>query len=281
MLVKRMPLLLVFAGGCLSGAVLIGFVHADPESTRASKPMKPLQAHAVTLAQASDHRDVQHRSVSGASAVTGEPEVAAPSPERIEPKDDAAPESGTSLTEVLARLEATYRAGLAAAPAPQVVPPPAPEPAAPVVAAAPVSSAVAVAAPMPAAPPAELPAVAPKSVHVPVPPPASLPSDPAHVVAARDEAPPGNVHVGDVNNVNIASVHLGDVVQVQQLALLQYMQLLALTPGAGVAASRPGIAPPAHAQRRHLPRRPPPFSTSLTDPNNPWGFDFPPTVLAK
>jgi hypothetical protein len=274
MLVKRMPLLLVFAGGCLSGAVLIGFVRAEPESARAPKPTKAWQGRVVTLAQASDSRDGDH------DVVRAEPQVAAASLERIEPSGDDAPESGTSLAEVLARLEATYRERLVASQAPQGAPPTAPDPVAPAIAAAPVSSALAAAAPVPAAAPVELPAAAPKSVHVPVPPVPGL-RDEAARVALRDEAPPRNVHVGDVNNVNIASVHLGDVVQVQQLALLQYMQLLALTPAAGVAAPRAGIAPPAHVQRRHLPRRPPPFSTSLTDPNNPWGFDFPPTVLAK
>ena len=103
------------------------------------------------------------------------------------------------------------------------------------------------------------------------------------MVASRgEESRPREVHVGDVNHVNIGSVHLGDVVQVQQqLALLQYMQLLALTPGARVAAPGVGFAPTASTPRRGVPRRPAPFSTSLTDPNNPWGFDFPPTVLAK
>jgi hypothetical protein len=273
-----MPLLLVFAGGCLSGAVLIGFMREQPESARAPKPMKAWEDRAVTLAHASDSRDDDD---GAANAVPAESEVAAAAPKRIEPSDGDAPEAGASLAEVLARLEATYRERLVASQVPPAAPPPAPDHVAPALAAAPVSSVVAVAAPVAAAAPVELPTAAPKSVHVPVPPEPALENEAPRVVASRDEAPARNVHVGDVNNVNIGSVHLGDVVQVQQLALLQYMQLLALTPGARIAAPRAGIVPPAHAPRRQLPRRPPPFSTSLTDPNNPWGFDFPPTVLAK
>jgi hypothetical protein len=274
-----MPLLLVFAGGCLSGAVLIGFMREQPESARAPKPMKAWEGRAVTLAHASDSRDGDDGAT---SAMPAEPEVGTASPKSIEPSDGDAPEAGDSLAEVLARLEATYREGLTPSRVAPATPPSAPDHVAPALAAAPVSSAVAAAAPVAAATrPVELPAPTPKSVHVPVQPAPALENEAPRVVASRDEAPARNVHVGDVNNVNIGSVHLGDVVQVQQLALLQYMQLLALTPGAGIAAPRAGRVPPAHAPRRQLPRRPPPFSTSLTDPNNPWGFDFPPTVLAK
>ena len=56
------------------------------------------------------------------------------------------------------------------------------------------------------------------------------------------------------------------------LVLLQYMQLLSLSPYAQL---------PAGARPRGTTRRPQPFPTALTNPDNPWGFDFPPTVLVK
>jgi hypothetical protein len=276
MLVKRMPLLLVFAGGCLSGAVLIGFVRAEPDSARAPRPMDVPDRRAPTFAQSTESSGVDE------AAANAAPEIVAAPPRTIEPNGGQPPsESGSSLAEVLAGLEATYRERLAASQVREPVRPPAPEPIAPTVTAASVSQTVAATPPVPTALALAEHPTPPQSVPVPAAPAPPVESEAARVVASRDDARSRDVHVGDVNNVNIGSVHLGDVVQVQQLALLQYMQLLALTPGARVAAPGAGIAPPVQAPRRQLPRRPPPFSTSLTDPNNPWGFDFPPTVLAK
>jgi hypothetical protein len=68
-------------------------------------------------------------------------------------------------------------------------------------------------------------------------------------------------------------VHHGDVNHVQQLAILQYFQLLALPP-------QTRFSTPAQSPRggtRHVR----PYSFPLTNPDNPWGFDFPPTVLVK
>ncbi|HYJ10444.1 MAG TPA: hypothetical protein VEX18_15575 [Polyangiaceae bacterium] len=277
MLVKRLPLLLVFAGGCLSGAALIGFVRSEPDSARAPRPMDVSDRRALSFAPTAERMDRDDHEAANAA-----PEIAAASPKKIEPNGgEPPPESGTSLADVLAGLEATYRERLVASQVREPARPPAPEPVAPAVTAASVSPPVAAAAPVPAAVALVEPPAPPKSVPVPAAPAPSVESEAARVVASRDDARSRAVHVGDVNHVNIGSVHLGDVVQVQQLALLQYMQLLALTPRAHVAAPGAGIAPPVQAPRRQLPRRPPPFSTSLTDPNNPWGFDFPPTVLAK
>lgn len=280
MLAKRIPFLLVFAGGCLSGAVLIGFVGAAPERAAAPKRAVNLDrapAGATQTAEGGEHDGEVHRAA---------PELVVSPPHDAEGAASESSPEGSSLAEVLARWEATYRAGLVAARAPEpaplpvAAPPPATESASPVVNAVPVAAPPAVAQPLPA-PPA-LAMAAPPVLAVTAPPAGVLAPDPAPVIASREEPRPRDIHVGDVNHVTIGSVHLGDVVQVQQqLALLQYMQLLALTPGARVAAPGVGFAPAAPTPRRGGPRRPAPFSTSLTDPNNPWGFDFPPTVLAK
>jgi hypothetical protein len=276
MLVKRMPLLLVFAGGCLSGAALIGFVGAEPERAQAPKPTHAFERSAVTFAQSNELSAVEPR------AALAPPEIATPSPERTEPSaGEPAPDSGASLADVLAGLEATYRERLVASQVREPARPPAPEPVAPVLTATSGSPSMAAAAPVPTAVAQVEQPTPPKSAPVPVAPAAAVESEAPRAVASREDAGGREVHVGDVNHVNIGSVHVGDVVQVQQLALLQYMQLLALTPGARVATPGVSLAPPTQAPRRSFPRRPPAFSTSLTDPNNPWGFDFPPTVLAK
>src|SRR6185503_8203930 len=142
--------------------------------------------------------------------------------------------------------------------------------------------------------PREVPAQAQTAVAVAVaataPPPTNAPQAEAHptvapqataepVLAARDEARPLEVSVGSVRqNTNVANVNQGTVVQSQDLALLQYVQLLALSPNAGLASPAPS---PARRPRGTTNRHVTPFSMPLTNPDNPWGFDFPPTVLVK
>jgi hypothetical protein len=85
------------------------------------------------------------------------------------------------------------------------------------------------------------------------------------------------VHV----NIDVGNTHQADAYLAQQLAVMQYtqymqyMQLLALSPYAGLAAAR--------AARGTAPRSAPPpaFQSTLTNPDNPWGFNFPPTPLTK
>ena len=99
----------------------------------------------------------------------------------------------------------------------------------------------------------------------------------APVLASRDEARPRDIHIGDVNrNTHVGNVVHGDVVQgdvvlVQQLAVLQYLQLFAAQPyGFTYASPPPGKATPTRA-----------FKSTLTNPDNPWGFDFKPTPLTN
>jgi hypothetical protein len=84
------------------------------------------------------------------------------------------------------------------------------------------------------------------------------------------------IHVGAGHeSVQVSNVSQSNVVQVQQVAVVPYVQVVGLVPV-------PKVPPPrSSSPYRMTTRRPPPFATSLTDPNNPWGFDFPPTVLVK
>jgi hypothetical protein len=273
MLARRLPLLWVFAGGCLSGAALIHFWRGDAEVIL--PPAQAMIERAATpppLATAS------------AQAPAVSPEAVSATPAGPEHTDDVSaspPEQGHSVAEVLARLETEYRQGLVAgtpagavsavrddvAPAATAAPQPAPgpEPAPAVIAAVPP-------APTHEAAVRELPAREEPSV--------------ALVAAVTTATPPAAVHV---SNVDIGAVHIGDVHQntqvsyVQQndayllhLALLQNLQLLALSPYARLSPP----ASPAHRPNGTT-RRPPAFPSSLTNPDNPWGFDFPPTILAK
>jgi hypothetical protein len=181
-----------------------------------------------------------------------------------------AEETGRSLAEVLASLEAEYRK---AAPTTPVAParPGESEPvAAPQVL---VSNApVATVAPLPSATvtsvstSAALSPAAPPTVTRPV---AALP--PTEDTRARPEAPDPDPD-RRLRDAYIASIYEAELYRQQQLALLQYLALISQSRESGRLAPAPS---------RPLPRPSPTFSFPLTNPNNPWGFQFPPTVLAK
>jgi hypothetical protein len=257
MLARRLPLLWTFAGGCLSGAVLIGSWPGESETLPTPK-----------------QQDVVHRSNDAPSPPSAPPRAPTGAAEERETPDDtrgARTEPGSSVADVLMRLETAYRQGLSAA-APVETPAPAAEqlPAVPpetaTIAEAPPREQTAAALAARATPPKSAPEVVAQA--------AAAPPDPAPVLAVRDVAGPRDIHVGDVHqNTHIGNVHQGDVNNVQQLALLQYFQLLALPP-------QTRFSPPAQGSRRGT-RHVAPYSFPLINPDNPWGFDFPPTVLVK
>jgi len=288
MLARHLPLLWVFAGGCVSGATLIIFFRDDggsdpsPKEQRASEQAtEPSVPPAVVVSAVQDDTPSIEAEVV---------EAASPS-DATAPDDDSASESdGTSVADVLARLEAAYREGLAAAA-------PAPAPAASAAAPAPAATAP---APQPAAPAPTL-AAAPTTA-----PPAAAPEAP---VASLDNAKAGDVHIGDVNQntTNVENLHQGDAYMLQQLAYLQYVQSFPLWAGAQVAANpqdtRPGVPPrgawfvastngangangarfvvSANLGQGTTTRGSPTFSFPIINPDNPWGYDFPPPVLVK
>src|SRR5688572_23788148 len=193
---QRLPLIVAFTGGSLMTAGLVGVWETDAETS-----VVPSRVAVVD-------RIVEDEPT--ASAAEGVAPVAPPKAS----DDDGLPaaESGSSLADVLTRLEAAYRKELAAAervtPVAEVTAdsetPPEPAAAAPAPAEEP---------PPLAPPPAVAPvAVAPVNVHI--------------------ENVQQDVHNGDVHNGN---VHQGDVNQAQQIALVQYVQLFALPPNCNVA----------------------------------------------
>jgi len=299
MLTERLPLVWAFAGGCLSGVLALGFWRA--ESAMVSHPARASVSHASDeRAEPSDTtRDARPQvnaeapkghapEHEAATADHAQSATSADAPLAKRDDADAAPEPGSSVADVLNRLESQYRQVLAgttagtaeraaAAPAAMAeapvreVPPPA-EPAATVAAPAP--------APKLAPPP-----VAPERVAPPVEvaeapqPPSALPAEVAQGLAAQGGGQPRDVYLGNVqNNVYMGNVYQGQVVQMQQeLAMLQYMQLLSASPyarfgGRGRGMPRGFAAQPAPA---------PAFRSGLTNPDNPWGFDFPPTNYVK
>jgi hypothetical protein len=278
MLANRLPLLWAFAGGCVASGAALGLFREEATVVPAVAPFRNAEPHA----DSADPNGVEP-APSDADARRSLENNAAD--DDTEPKTDP----GSSVAEVLSRLEAAYRQGLPSAAAPD-------EPAAPN-AAAPTNDATSRTTPEPADttaasvaamhPPDSAPQLSSPPAAAAEPTPervVSAPVAPAPVapaVIARNDAPPrgisvGDVHVGDVHqNTQVGAVHQGDVYAVQQqLMVLQYLQLVAQSPHVRLAA-------PAHDPRQRATRRPHAFSLPLTNPDNPWGFDFPPTVLVK
>jgi hypothetical protein len=251
---QRVTVISAFAGGCLCTA-LIGFWKSDTakqasvtvSERRASLFVAPLEAEP-----------------DAASEIRAEP---------VEPSatvDDGTDEgAGTSVADVLSRLETAYRivsAAKALETEEAIEPPnPAPGPAEP-------------------APEARAELVVPAPVATPEP--SAEPAPPASVAAAPVELPPAisaavsapvaapATYVGEVNNnIHVGDVHVGDRYDVQQLAMIQYLQLLALSSLLG------GHAPVE--QRFQTPARPRAPITVIPNPDNPWGFNFPPPALVK
>ncbi|HYQ05006.1 MAG TPA: hypothetical protein VER96_40295 [Polyangiaceae bacterium] len=288
MISSRVALLAAFGVGCLSTALLFGVWRADSgEQGNATSKPRPRSAHVVTaslvapnVAPPVEASDDSARAVARAEptdhvdAVKAEPAPAA----------EAAPPGGSAVSDVLTDLEAAYRQRLIAAAraeaaardettappdrsAPPPTSPPQVEPPREVVAQAVVPVAAPVApppAPAPAAPPVE----APPSVVVDVPPTAAI--------VAQNDARPVDVHIGDVNqNTYITNVRQGDVYVIQQqLAMLNYMAGAAAYPGVAHAPHAHGVVP--HQPQQSGFRQ---FPSTLTNLDNPWGFNFAPPNL--
>jgi hypothetical protein len=309
MLAKRLRTLSIFAGGCLSGAVLIIVWQTDTETASPSKSAR-VSARAFEApsdaepAPAQDARRATARNVHE-EAESGElstPKHAPPSPKNSDEVAEApTAESGRAVSDVLARLEAAYREQLGAAPASDAPASTAAQPptttapqslaAAPAAATlAPVSAPlgapsraeapIAVAA-MAAAPPA-VPAVAPTMPVAVAAPAVAMPVAAAPLAAAPAVAPAAAASplAGSpaavpptTQNLSVGSIHQGDTYHVQQVAITQYVPMFAPWPYPGYGYPQPQ---PTHT-RSSQPRRVP-YPTTLTNPDNPWGFNFPPSL---
>ena len=257
---KPLPLFSAFLGGCLFTAAVIGFGGSERRS------------RAVTPSERSANMFV--------SALETEPESESeihPHSASAQVVDDAgsAEEMGSSVADVLARLETAYRkvsveptteasaAPVAAVPvtAPSATPEPAPSTAASAVAAV-LATAPVNAAAVPESATATEPAAGTEPAAVTEPAPATYVAE-LHA----------DIRVGDVNQ--------GDRYPVEELVVLQYLQLLALSSYAGLSVPPPRAHPPVRAPRLRQPARTAFPITAIPNPDNPWGYNFPPPALVK
>jgi hypothetical protein len=260
MLVKRHLVVWAFAGGCLSGAALIGVFVSGAGAEKASPARTVKQPHVSPPAYlVTDDDDTDDANVADDDHDTAndDPAVA----KKTATIDVAVQtETGSSVADVLVRLEVAYRQGLAAAaaPLPAALPAPAPEPAVPEETRITVAVATLAAAPPVAAPPVAAPAVVA---------PATPAAEPESRLASRDEARPRDIHIGDVHqNTHIGNVHEGDVYVFQQVTPA-YVPYYAVPPSGA-------YAPPA--QRRSGSVR----HTAAIAPNQS-SFSYPPTGVFK
>jgi len=290
---SRVPLLCAFGVGCLSTAVLFGFWQADKRADASSATKTHARSADVVTVAVAPNRD-QRLSDDSAQPLppaeparvadrADEPKEAAPVATDAQDIASASPSpGGSAVSDVLMDLEAAYRQRLIAAaraeaeaartPELPTTPPPSAPPAEPPREVATRSIAPVAAAPAPVA--IATPAVEPP----PVEPPPVAP--PAPVAVAQNDVRPSEVHIGDVNqNTYITNVRQGDVYVIQQqLAMLNYMQL------AGMGANPGAVTQSPHSARgfaQHQPEKQPyrQFPSTLTNPDNPWGFSFSPPNL--
>ena len=295
----RLPLLCAFAGGCLSNALLFG-LWRTADSAGASSAKQQHRSHNVVelVAAATAAPSVEQPSdlvVADAADRGHAATTDAVSTQAAQDVDSAGPPpAGSAVSDVLTQLEAAYRARVAtSAPAQTAATQEHSS------AAAPADNSVAAAEPargVAAQPPAEVvPAISPVAIAAAIEPRAIAPAAVAPqvaavapqvaavapqvaavpVVAVQDAPSPTEIHYGDVNqNTYITNVRQGDVYLIQmqqQVAMLQYMQMLGMSSGVAAPARRAGGAAPQRAR----------FPSGITNPDNPWGFHFSPPNLVR
>jgi hypothetical protein len=270
----RLPLLGAFAGGCLSAAVLFVVWQASSDDVPAPKE----RARSVELVAPA----VAARIAEPPPPVREVVKLDSPAPaasDRVSAELEPAP-TGSAVSDILTDLEAAYRQRLIAAARAEAAAANEPTPARASTTAAPAEPREIVTRAAAPVSPAVVPAAVAPTVVAPAAVALVAPSEPAAVapapVAQVDSRPPA-VHFGDINqNTYVTNVRQGDVYVIQQqIAMMQYMQLL------GASA---GLAQPANFPRGGLPQaaqRPPfrQFPSTLTNPDNPWGFNLAPPNL--
>jgi hypothetical protein len=313
---KRWSPLLVFVGGCLTGAVLIDLhAHGGPESASHAQGADASSAVASRSANPSSADERLHADPTApdrAARRHGEtPTTDATDPTAASQLDTATPEkpdAGNSVADVLAQLETEYRERTAPTPSattatPSPTPPtlpasneparaPSNEPPRELAQAQPQATASEASAPKLATreQPAVLPAAAPA--------PDAAPSDARVATLSVDLKPTSSAADADEAAVRLASIRdeqakafdssQQQLAQMQQLAALQQatlvqqytlyqLQLLSMSPA-------PRTPAPIPSQRRTQPRAARivasrPSSISATD--NPWGFQLQPSVVVR
>jgi hypothetical protein len=209
MVAKLSPLAWAFAGGCLSGAtligvVVIGFVREDAGTIPKDAPMDRT-AERYREPRSVDPADEDAPPTVGDDERNAESHGPTPPKQKAESAVDHPADEGHSIADILLRLEAAYRNDLGS---------PSPRAATPTNEASqretaarelPAHAETAVAVAAPPAPPASAQPVA-------APPRAPEAEAQPVLVAVRDDAPTNNVYYGDVQqNTNVGSVQQGDV----------------------------------------------------------------------
>ncbi|HSU40266.1 MAG TPA: hypothetical protein VLJ38_11880 [Polyangiaceae bacterium] len=317
MFAKRPPLLLAFAGGCLSGAALILSGVGAVSLWRGGTP-----AISSPHGNGDRNEDVVEARVAAVPVGTRErtlgvaktsiaAEELAHGPAAAHASDEASAEhpsdSGSSVADVLTRLEAAYRQGLvdgarananhaepadpgtgAAEPANAAGPHDVPareQSAATAVGNSPVVvTAAPTAPPAPSqptviavpAPPITVAVITPPADVAPAYPPQALGAGAAPAAATPEPAQSHDGTASVTQNIHIDNLHQGDVYQ--QLAVMQYMQLFAGSPYGAYGGYAPAPAVPAHHHSTPtsspfstpaLPVAAPPFPSFLTSLTNP------------
>jgi hypothetical protein len=243
MLAKHRLLVLVFAGGCVSGAAVIGLWQTDTRTVPNETPSVRMAERNAEPTSADPAADFDR-----AARVTDDdeanPATDAPvsPPKRAEPTEDHPSEEGSSLAELLHRLETAYRQA-AAAPAPE------PKPAATVAPAPSPEAAVREEPRVAVATPVATPAAAPATNAPRATAPAEAADAQPILVASNDQAPTTNVYYGDVQqNTNVGRVQQGDVYVMPSVA--PYAPYYALPPARthspAANAPYPGIPRAVH-----------------------------------
>jgi len=255
MISSRSALIWTFAGGCLSGATLIGLwpegARTVPEDARSARAVEQYREPTVTEPVAGDTQAAVALNEEHAANVHDVAPAKAP-----ETDSGAQAEPGSSVSDILLGLEAAYRQGLADARTQAAAPAPAHAPAREL----PAHEAAAISPPAPAAP---VHAAAPAA-----PTPRASEMEPRALVASREEAPPRQINIaGDLRqNTNVGTVNEGPVVMVQEV--VQYVPYYPYLPPNTVA-------PPAYGPRPITPRSPVPsvhFRTPPTSLDGPFKY---------
>jgi hypothetical protein len=233
MLAKRHLIVLVFAGGCVSGATIIGVFH----ETVATHTDDTSDARRVERYRAPPPEEP----VDDAAEVADEPQASSEALDSPKPTDTEAPsppEAGSSVADLIHALEVAYRQSQTApAPQPTAAPPQTP----PRQATAQDGTAA-----LAAAPPAPK-VYAPPAAAPPERTPAASAEEAPQKVASRDEPRPRDVYLGEVHqNTNVGTVNEGDVYVYPQYVPYYYPYV--------AFPRRTGQTPPAYGLRPMTPR---------------------------
>jgi hypothetical protein len=286
----RLPLLGAFVGGCLCSAVMLGVWRMDAGAP-ASVPAPKQRANTTKVVTAA-LIPTPPPSLSEAAVEPPRAPSAALHDQAQAAEAEPPTPAGSPVSDILTDLETAYRRRLAnaateealarqaTAAATNAVIARAEAPREAAQAVVPVAAVAAARAPAPAvvAPAAVAPAaVAPVAAQV-----AAAPAP-----AVQEDQRPTAVHIGDINNINntyVTNIRQGDVyLMQQQVAMMQYLQLLGMSSlagrtgfgGMGVPAA---AAPTARGMAAQTPQYRQ-FPSTLTNPDNPWGFTFAPPNL--